>query len=421
MTLRPSPSFSHFFRFFSHHVLHEKLTVYAFSIEFSEVLVYTHQDKGILENQTLNTITVTDNEKPHKVSEGVYVMWLESVIFTLGLLGLAQLARDGGVMPVLLSTIAVGFASSAVLFLACIGLLQAHLTDQQPRRFLHLQFHPRDVTISLLQVGVHVLVALCSVVASLVIATWSAEDALMKQYFVFLFAGRVQQQTTMTGIRVGVVVFLAATATTLIVVWVFFVVARGMLSDLTGARAHLMGLAQVFLFLLFFTQHALNDASQRACGGLSSACTLNDMPPLTRSDSVLKEAAVALAGFLVLDVLAERGVDEYRRTKNWVWFLIYVTTRVVLVSGVVLFYFLFLESMLEFDTLNWVAMGILLAFVTIEIVGAVSVKKEVQTKSTTPVVVKSKQMAPFFDPISVGTQQPVKTFLRNSRSRRKTE
>lgn len=384
-------------------------------------MVYTQYGKYILEIPTLKTITDTDNEKPHKASEGVYVMWLEVVIFTLGLLGLAQLARDGGVMPVLLSTIAVGFASSAVVFLACIGLLQAHLTDKQPQKFLHLQFHPRDMTISLLQVSVHVLVALCSVVASLVIATWSVEGAPSKQYFVFLFAGRVQQQTTMTGIQVGIVVFLAATATTLIVVWVFFVVARSMLSDLTGARAHLVGLAQAFVFLLFFTQHALDDALQRACGGLTSACTLNDMPPLRRSESVLREAVVAIAGFLVLDILAERGVDEYRRMKNWVWFLIYVTTRAVLVAGVVLFYFLFLESMPEFDTLNWVAMGILLLFVTIEMVGAVAVKKEVQTKQNPSEIKNLSQRAPFFNPITLGTQQPVKTFLRNTRTRRKTE
>ena len=350
-------------------------------------------------------------------------MWLEMVIFTLAMFGLLQLMRDGGVWPVLPSTFAVSVAVSALVFLVSIGFLQAHYTDPGPRRVIHLKFHPRDLTISMLQVGVHVLTATFLSCIVLLVVTWSASTEMNKHHFVFLFAGRVQAQTSLTALRVGIVVFAAVAATALVIVWVFFVIARQALSDLSGARAHLVGFAQTLVFILFFTQHALNDALQRACGTLPDSCALGDMPPLSRSDSLLREVMVSLASFLVLDVLAERGVDEYRYSRNWVWLLVYLSTRVAMLAAVGLFLFIFLDTQPEYESFNWAALVVLCVCVLVEFCGAIFSKFDKSARHTPPHMNGLLQNAPV-SYISLGTRQPTrqsKAFIINSRTRRKLE
>ena len=349
-------------------------------------------------------------------TQGACVAWVELVIFTLLVYCVALAAQDGGAPPAVLAAAAGGLAASAGASGLVIALLQTGFAAAPERRLLRLRFAPLAVLLQLIQAALHVALATLSVVAVLALVAWQATHERAHAHFTLLFAGRVQRQTMDALTKTAVVGSLALCATALLLVWTCFVSLRAQLGDLSAARAHLVGLAQMVCGLLFHAQHALHDVAVRACGTASGPCMLSDMPPQPRSWASLQETLVVIAALFVLDMLAHRAYTAAAAGRSWAWLAALGVSRGALAASAAYFVFWGDEPMPALRNYNIAALVALITALALEFSGALARRRALlATTAPAPAPAPAPTRPRVTSAsVSLGTVQPTRLFVRRA-------
>lgn len=343
-------------------------------------------------------------------------MLIEGILFTGALFGLNLFFVDGGVLPIAPSTISIGMATALFLFIVAIFLIQVDFVGMDERSLLHLKYRPGALTLGIIQVGFHGSFALVISVCALTVFIWTSSHTLKEQHLIFWFAGRIQSQTSITVMKISAVVQLSFGFVISVVIWIIFVNSRSVLGEVKGKRSHFSEFIELLLIFFVWAQYQLHEMSSKICES-EDICTLNDAPVLSDQFGILQSAAIFTSSLLVLDLIAVKTASLYVENGHISWYITYVTTRVVMFSGLVVIYFMYVD--LPIDVLKWVnySLGIMLLIsITIECVFLFFHKNINQDKNKdTSVKTHTALGNSFFDkPLLIGTQQknPSKLFIK---------
>ena len=283
------------------------------------------------------------------IQESAYVIFIEIFILGLGGLGALVLIAQEQYLPTLPSAFAVLYAAGLVATTIAMILIRIGFHGVEEKTLLKSKFAANAPAIGILQGMMHVITAVVGVVFTICIVALHDENETL--FFSSLFTSRMLNFKHTISTKMFMVGVAGMIVTLYILFVILFATTRNALGDISECRVHAFAFTETVAILFLWVQYFREYVIEQVCSN-GKPCSTEDILVVSGLDLTLFQLVnIVCFAHLIIDILAAKFISMFKKQHNIVFFLAYLTLRIIALGTIAMAYFLFVEH--EIEALRW--------------------------------------------------------------------